>query len=302
MATLIPCSVDTSPMAAELNSVSNQIKGTTAAVVTMQGAVIAAENNSANKVCSNVNRGFFTLIQSQISQKIANKQSRVEALLMQLAQQKRQLLGIKNNMEREYGRIAERYLRIFTSVNKELEQRIRQIDEPVFELVNKHMVTSSNRMNSLISWVSTSQMEGVSQSQQILVSKMKKNAQTALEQSTSFLTQIGEQRALTEKVLISNPKGNNAQVCKVPVAICVTINDNIGISRTEVSVPDALSSEDASQINNAVRESDNLTWTQTEKPQLLSEEFDAILNSSNVSSRVKNVIKDMYMSSDFETL
>lgn len=302
MATLIPCSVDTSPMAAELNSVSNQIKGTTAAVVTMQGAVIAAENNSANKVCSNVNRGFFTLIQSQISQKIANKQSRVEALLMQLAQQKRQLLGIKNNMEREYGRIAERYLRIFTSVNKELEQRIRQIDEPVFELVNKHMVTSSNRMNSLISWVSTSQMEGVSQSQQILVSKMKKNAQTALEQSTSFLTQIGEQRALTEKVLISNSKGNNAQVCKVPVAICVTINDNIGISRTEVSVPDALSSEDASQINNAVRESDNLTWTQTEKPQLLSEEFDAILNSSNVSSRVKNVIKDMYMSSDFETL
>lgn len=115
MATLIPCSVDTTPMAAELQSVSNHVKGTTAAVVTMQSAVIAAENNSANKVCSNVNRGFFTLVQSQISQKIANKQSRVEALLMQLAQQKRQLLGIKSNMEREYGRIAARYLKILKS-------------------------------------------------------------------------------------------------------------------------------------------------------------------------------------------
>ena len=138
MATLIPCSVDTAPMAAELQSVSNHVKGTTAAVVTMQTAVIAAENKGANKVCSNVNRGFFTLMRSQISQKIANKQSRVEALIMQLGQQKRQLLSIKTNMEREYGRIAERYLKIFTSVNKELESRIRQIDQPVFELVNSH--------------------------------------------------------------------------------------------------------------------------------------------------------------------
>ena len=42
MATLIPCSVDTTPMAAEMQSVSNHVKGTTAAVVTMQSAVIAA--------------------------------------------------------------------------------------------------------------------------------------------------------------------------------------------------------------------------------------------------------------------
>lgn len=219
MATLIPCSVDTAPMAAELQSVSNHVKGTTAAVVTMQTAVIAAENKGANKVCSNVNRGFFTLMRSQISQKIANKQSRVEALIMQLGQQKRQLLSIKTNMEREYGRIAERYLRIFTSVNKELESRIRQIDQPVFELVNKHMMTSSNRMNALSGWVTTSQVEGITRSQQILVSKMKHNAQVALEQSTEFLSQIGEQRVLTGKILISNPMGNESRTCQVPVVI-----------------------------------------------------------------------------------
>ena len=116
MATLIPCEVDTTPMADELRSVSKHVMGTTAAVVAMESAVIAAENASADKVCKNVNRGFFALLQSQISQKIANKQSRVEALLMKLAQQKRQLLGIKANMEREYGRITERYLRIFTVI------------------------------------------------------------------------------------------------------------------------------------------------------------------------------------------
>ena len=84
MSTTISCRVDTKPMAEELHSVSNHVKGTTAAVTTMQAAVIAAENSGANKVCSNVNRGFFTLMCSQISQKIASKHSRVEALLLTL--------------------------------------------------------------------------------------------------------------------------------------------------------------------------------------------------------------------------
>lgn len=302
MATLIPCEVDTTPMAAEIQRVSHHVDGTTAAVVTMQSAVIAAEKHSAEKVCSNVNRGFFTLMRSQISQKIAYKQSRVEALLMQLAQQKRQLLSIKSNMEREYGRIAARYLKIFTSVNKELEQRIRQVDQPVFELVNKHMATSSNRMNALSAWVSTSQIEGVTQSQQILVSNMKHDAQLALEQSTDFLSQIGEQRVLTGKVLINNPLGNEDRTCQVPVMICETVNDSVGIPRTEISMTNLLSSSNVSMINNTIRESNDLPWHKEELSQFVSEEFMNILESSNVSARVKEKIKKMYFSSHFETL
>lgn len=301
MATLIPCSVDTAPMAAELQSVSNHVKGTTAAVVTMQTAVIAAENKGANKVCSNVNRGFFTLMRSQISQKIANKQSRVEALIMQLGQQKRQLLSIKTNMEREYGRIAERYLRIFTSVNKELESRIRQIDQPVFELVNKHMTTSSNRMNALSGWVTTSQVEGITQSQQILVSKMKHNAQVALEQSTEFLSQIGEQRVLTGKVLISNPMGNESKTCQIPVVIWETLNDNSGIPRTEVNTPEALAKIHSDQINNVIRESETLPWGE-DQSSMVAEEFMSIVDSSASTPRVKDMIKKMFASSDYKTI
>ncbi|KIP56064.1 hypothetical protein [Prevotella pectinovora] len=301
MATLIPCSVDTAPMAAELQSVSNHVKGTTAAVVTMQTAVIAAENKGANKVCSNVNRGFFTLMRSQISQKIANKQSRVEALIMQLGQQKRQLLSIKTNMEREYGRIAERYLRIFTSVNKELESRIRQIDQPVFELVNKHMMTSSNRMNALSGWVTTSQAEGITQSQQILVSKMKHNAQVALEQSTEFLSQIGEQRVLTGKVLISNPMGNESKTYQIPVVIWETLNDNSGIPRTEVNTPEALAKIHSDQINNVIRESETLPWGE-DQSSMVAEEFMSIVDSSASTPRVKDMIKKMFASSDYKTV
>lgn len=302
MSTLIPCSVDTAPMAAELKSVSNHVKGTTAAVVTMQGAVIAAENKGANKVCANVNRGFFTLMQSQISQKIANKQSRVEALLLHLGQQRRQLLNIKATMEREYARIADRYLRIFTSINKEIESRIRQIDQPVFELVNKHMATSSNRMNALSGWVSTSQAEGLSQSQIIIASKMKSNTKEALEQMADFLSQIEEQRALTNKVLISNSNGNEDKTCYIPVLISETVNDESCIPRTDVRVAETLSKLDSDQINNTVRSSESLPWAEGVKAPMLVEEFERMLASSSSDDRVKKMMKEMFVSNDYETL
>ena len=54
----------------------------------MQTAVIIAEEKAADHVCNNVNKGFYSLIRSQISQKMAKLQSEVDSHLMQLVQQK----------------------------------------------------------------------------------------------------------------------------------------------------------------------------------------------------------------------
>jgi hypothetical protein len=303
MATLIPCSVDTTPMADELQSVSNHVKGTTAAVVTMQTAVIAAENDGAGKVCSNVNRGFFTLMRSQISQKIASKQSRVEALLLHLGQQRRQLLGIKANMEREYHRITQRYKKIFDDVNKELQSRITQLDQPVFDLVNKQMKTSSNRMNALSGWASTSQAEGLTKAQQITVSNMKRNAQLALEQTTDFLEQIGEQRVLARKIIISNPTGNEDRDFRIPVIIWEAKSDASGATRAEVVAPNALPRINAVEINNAVRSSsDDLHWSYGAQSPQVSVEFVRLVDSSNSKDRVKGMAKRLFEQSNYEAL
>ena len=302
MSTTIPCNVDTRPMADEIQTVSNHVRGTTAAVVTMQGAVIAAENNSAKKICSNVNRGFFTMMRSQISQKIANKQSRVEALIMKLGQQRRLLLGVKNNMEREYARIAERYLKIFTSINKELETRIRQIDMPVFDLVNKHMLTNTNRMYSLTGWATTSQAEGLTQSQRILVSNMKHNAELALDQSTGFLSQIGEQRVLISKILISNPTGNEDKKCNLPVLVMESINNINKISKVDIKVPSALRRQDATLIENYLQGDNSLTWKQKVHSEELADEFVKNVSSSKASDRVKKLVREMFAASKFEIL
>lgn len=302
MATTIPCTVDTTPMAHELQSVSSHVKGTTAAVVTMQSAVIAAENNSANKVCSNVNRGFFTLVRSQISQKIANKQSRVEALYLQLGQQKRRLLGIKSAMERDYGRVAANYLRTFTNINKELEKNIRELDQPVFDLVNRQVATSSNRMTALSGIISTSQLEGIATSQQLLVSEIKHNAQLAISQAADFLTHIGEQRVLTDQILISQPDDNSEKTCHMPVIISETVSDSQNNVRTEIFVPEELSDEGATRVMGVIRSKDDLDWNKKEASPLVGDEFARLLDKSDASTRVKEMISKLYHKNDYETL
>ena len=156
-------------------------------------------------------------------------------------------------------------------------------------------------MNALTAWVPTSQAEGLCKSQQILVSNMKKNAQEALEQSTDFLTQIGEQRALTNQVLISNPDGNEEKSYLIPTLICESVSDASRNVRTEIAMPSDLPKAHASLINNAIREGE-LTWSRQALSPQVFEELSRLLESAHVSQRVKDTAREMYLAGNFETL
>lgn len=303
MATSFSYTVDTTPMAREMNSVTKQVMGTTTAVVTMQAAVIAAEKAASNHICSNVNRGFFALMRSQISQKLANKQSRVEALLIHLGYQKRRLLTIKANMERDYGRIAARYLRIFTNINKELEKRIRQIDQPVFELVSHHMVASTNRMFALAGQVNTMQDESLSDSQQILMSRVKWDTQVALEKAATFLSRQGEQRALSEKIL--HPRINNSSdsTFAIPVVMLEGINDSSGNVRMDLAMPNQLSSAQQGAIRNVFYGKQDYQWQDQQKcDKVVSDNFLNMLNSSGLPERNRQLIVNLFNNSHMQTI
>ena len=127
----IDCEVNTRPMAQEIDSVSRHIDLTTTAVVGMKAAVISAEEEATTKVCNDVNRGFYALIHSQISQKIAKLQSEVDSHFMKLNQHSKQLNGIKNRMERDYGMLCGRYTKLFSGLNKNLENRVFALDKLV---------------------------------------------------------------------------------------------------------------------------------------------------------------------------
>lgn len=121
--------VDTNPMAASVNDVSNHVTATTAAVVAMQAAVIASEKQSADKICSNVDKGFFNLIRSQVSMKLSVCYTEMQAKLALLLEYGKTLNKTKERMEGDYNRVKGQYSHIFKGLDKALSNRIAQLDK-----------------------------------------------------------------------------------------------------------------------------------------------------------------------------
>lgn len=127
--------VDTSPMAESVNTVSAHLTATTAAVVAMQAAVIASEKKSADKICENVDRGFYNLIQSQVSMKSSVSFTEMQAKLALLLEYKKTLDRTQERMEGDFNRVKGQYRTIFNGLDKALSDRIAQLDSDVVKIV-----------------------------------------------------------------------------------------------------------------------------------------------------------------------
>ena len=126
--------VNTLPMAESVDNVSNHITATTAAVVAMQSAVIAAEKKSADKICENVDNGFYNLIRSQVSMKSAINFTEMQAKLTLLLDYKRTLNRTQERMENDFNRVKRQYRTIFTGLDKALAARIAELDSDAVKL------------------------------------------------------------------------------------------------------------------------------------------------------------------------
>lgn len=301
----IDCVVDTEPMAREINSVSNHIKGTTAAVVGMQAAVIKAENEASEHVCENVNRGFYTLIHSQISQKIAKLKSEVDSHLMQLNQQRKQLLAIRGRMERDYNMISARYLKLFNGLNQNLQQRVFELDKPTIEFAVKDVDRLTNRTRLLTATVPVEQQEALGLSQKILVSNVKYRGLSVINSMTRFLRDMYAQKRLTDRILLPDSSPAECSTMAVPVIVCESNYDRHDNRRLDVVVAQTgLSDEARIRIQGAVGESAGvLPWSDEQQPDReLQSEFNRCLEASNASPRVKKMIETLFRAHGYQTV
>jgi hypothetical protein len=301
----IDCLVDTNPMAAEINSVSHHIKGTTTAVVAMQTAVVVAEAKAADHVCKNVNKGFFTLIRSQISQKMAKLQSEVDSHLMQLNQQKKQLLAIKGRMERDYNMISGRYNKLFTGLNQNLKQRIFELDRPTVDFAVREVEKVSNRTKYLTATVPVTQLESLAISQKIIASNVKFRGMKVIGSMTHFLSDMNEQKRLTAKILLpAGAKAANASLA-VPVIISEMNFDKFDNKNLDVTVSTVqLNAATQSAVKNTVDQNiNNLQWQETADIETeVKSEFSKVLSASNASQRVKNMANNLFLANKFQTI
>ena len=305
MASYIDCLVDTQPMAAEINTVSTHVNGTTTAVVAMQAAVVVAETKAADHVCNNVNKGFFTLIRSQISQKVAKWQSEVDSHLMQLNQQRKQLFAIKGRMERDYNMISSRYLKLFNGLNANLKQRIFELDKPTIDFAVREVEKVSNRTKYLTATVPIVQLESLAISQKIIASNVKFRGLKVIGSMTNFLSGMIEQKKLTDRILLSSGLDAKNTTLSIPVIISEYNFDKFGNKNIDIIVSKTqLSQTTQSSVKNVVIQNiDNMQWQQeTEINKEIRSEFTKILYAYNSSPRVKAITNKMFLTNDFQTL
>ena len=302
MATTLKYTVDTKPMANEIGKVSNHVTATTGAVVAMQAAVILAEKRAADLVCDNVNKGFYSLIRSQISQKTAKLQSEVDSHLMQLSQQKKALLAIKFRMQRDFNMISNRYTKLFNGLNANLKQRVFELDKPTIDFAVKEIDKVSNRTKYLTAAVSVNQLESLTSSQKILASSVKYKGAKVIDSIKDFLSEMNAQKKLTDKILINDRRYVSDGKSLIPVIIIESNSDNSDNRNVEFNIPDEeISTSTKQAIQNKLYASvSDLKWniSTIDNKEMLSE-FSKLNDISNVSQRVKDMALKLFQSNKF---
>ncbi|MBI9041679.1 hypothetical protein [Lutibacter sp.] len=297
--------VDTKPMAEEIRSVSHHVNATTGAVVAMQTAVIFAEEKAADHVCNNVNKGFYSLIRSQISQKMAKLQSDVDSNLMQLVQQKNALLSIKNRMQRDYNMIAGRYGKLFNGLNANLKQRVFELDKPTIDFAIKEVDKVSNRTKYLTASIPITQLESISLSQRIVASNIKLKGLNVINSMRSFLFEMNTQKKLTDQILINDNRYAENATIFIPIVICECNRDKTDSKNIEIIISDVeLDNFSKSAIqNSAYTEMNNVEWSQKTAPNSeIKNEFSKLLSSSSKAQRVKDLAMQLFQSNNFQTI
>jgi len=297
--------VDTKPMADEIRSVSHHVNATTGAVVAMQTAVIFAEEKAADHVCNNVNKGFYSLIRSQISQKMAKLQSDVDSHLMQLVQQKNALLSIKNRMQRDYNMIAGRYGKLFNGLNANLKQRVFELDKPTIDFAIKEVDKVSNRTKYLTATIPITQLESISLSQRIVASNIKHKGLNVINSMRSFLFEMNTQKKLTDQILINDNRYTETATIFIPIVICECNRDKTDSKNIEIIISDVeLDNFSKSAIqNSAYAEINNVEWSQKSAPNSeIKSEFSKLLTSSSKAQRVKDLAMQLFQSNNFQTI
>ena len=297
--------VDTQPMADEMSSVSRHVNVTTGAVEAMQTAVIAAEEKAADHVCDNVNKGFFTLIRSQISQKLAKLQSEVDSNVMQLTQQKNALLNIKNRMHRDYNMIAKRYTKLFNGLNTNLKHRVFELDRPTIDFAQKEIDKVSNRIKYLSATIPINQLESITLSQKIIASNVKQKGLNVINSMKRFIHEMNVQNKLTDEILIHDVGHTKVGISYIPVLIYECNRDKSGHLNIDIVLPYIeLTSVAISAIKNAIHsEFSQLVWTKkTNQSEEIHSEFSKLLSKSTKSKRINDLSLRLYQSNNYLTI
>lgn len=289
--------VDTTPMAKSVDSVSGHLTATTAAVVAMEAAVIAAEKKAADKICANVDKGFYNLVKSQISMKISACYTEMQAKLALLVEYAKTLTKMQERMEGDYSRVKGQYTHIFKSLDKALANRITQLDKDTVSIseARKKLITGMFERN--VSETIVTSAEVSSSNQQIAVSRIKDKTNHSLDVLANKVSENQTYKQLAESMLDST-SSETKQEKYVPV-IYVSKQSSLVTDKYvfDVHYPEYLTEQIKNSIGlNILNQEEIYTSAQKDdfERKAVSDEFQSLVASSSLNQRVAEKMMQMF--------
>ncbi|TXH53869.1 MAG: hypothetical protein E6Q89_08945 [Bacteroidia bacterium] len=195
--------VDTNPFDRSVGRANKNVNLLTGSVVATEAAHIAAKVKSSEAISDSIIDVFFGLIKSEINQQLTEIKPRVEALLVEMVQHQQSCVAKQKQLESDFGRIAERYSKIFFDLDKELRNRILMLNQSA---VGVH-ATLTTRVHHSFSDISSGvatiyNKEGNNLQAILFASGLKSKALSLIESSKNYLFSEKNLAAQLQQILI----------------------------------------------------------------------------------------------------
>ncbi|MDR0641614.1 MAG: hypothetical protein LBG07_04055 [Treponema sp.] len=194
----ITVDVETAPFDDSVSGCNGSIDVLTGSVAALNGAQIAAIQETAEKVSRSLIDGFFGVINTELSQQLQALDSAVQAGAGLIAEQGKAVSAQKRVMETDYNRISSRYAALFRDLDEECHKRIYALDKHSFNLaqnVQKKLLLETG-MNTAAGNVLGIQEESSSKLM-LSASRLKRLARDVLDVLRGY---VGQETAIASKI------------------------------------------------------------------------------------------------------
>lgn len=201
--------VDTDPFDASTHSCSHTVDGLTTSVVATEAAQVASIKDNSRKVGQTLIDGFFKTVRSEISQQINELKNNIEATLLKLQNDARRCNEMRKQMEVDYNRKCAQYLKIFSDLDRELENRIHNLDQPTFRFrADADNLNDRLAKSDMVPTVSISGGENARLGAQLSATLTKQRANSTLGKAMRFLqVQKRTSDTIDSSIINSNDEG-----------------------------------------------------------------------------------------------
>ena len=232
--------VDTDPVDYGVVECRTSVGALNAAVISGANHQIREKEAGAEKVSNTVIREFNQYISGDIKQEMAKLQSQVASKQGLLHAEAEAAGARKIQFQGDYQRIKERYSALFHNLDKELERRVRALDEPLFKLVREGFSLGlKDRSVSALSGLMLSSSESGQARQSLENTGVKRRSLDLLRLAGDFLRNQKELEFRVQQVLTLD-EAKEVNDLSVPV-LCWETSDLNGTERhlkTADSAPD----------------------------------------------------------------